>query len=391
MTGTLRRSVALVAGAAAALALLTWACLRLVDRPAWPVDDFVAYWSAGRLQFTGGDPYSAAQLYPLQKAQGWPEEIAQMVWNPPFCLPVLVPFAIPPFRTGRGLWMAFHVALVAVSALWLWALYRGEPRRRILALLLAFGFVPTLVALRLGQIGPLMVLGAAAFLSGVQSGRWVIAGAGAALLALKPQLVYLFWVALPLWALVHRRWALLGGAAAILCLMTIISITQNPTIIGDYRAAVASHPPFEYATPTLGTALRLLFGRERHWLQFAPTALGLVWGLAYCLPRLRSWRWEEELPLLVLLSLFSTAYGWRYDQILLLPALLQAALCVMRDGRPAVVRAAVVGFLLFDLGSILTVPLAGTEFAFIWTMPVLLGGYLTLRAVTRPAPTAAAP
>ena len=383
MTATDRRRVRLAAGTGAALALLAWACLWLVSRPGWPVDDFVAYWAAGRLQLTGGDPYSAAQLFPLQKVQGWPEDVAQMVWNPPFCLPLLVPFAAPPFRTGRGLWLAFHVTLVALSAAWLWRSYGGDPRRWPLAWLVAFGFVPTLVALRLGQIGPLILLGAAAFLPAVRSRRWALAGLAAALLALKPQLVTLFWLALPFWALAHRRWALLAGTAAAIIVMTIIAIISNPSVIGDYRAAVATHPPFEYATPTLGTALRLLFGRDRHWLQFAPTVTGLIWGIAYCLPRLKSWRWEDELPLLLLVSLFTTAYGWRYDQVLLLPAVLQATLWVIRDGRPAVVRAAVVGFILFNLMSILTVPLAGTEFAFIWTMPVLLASYLGLRYITR--------
>ena len=65
------------------------------------------------------------------------------------------------------------------------------------------------------------------------------------------------------------------------------------------------------------------FGWQKSWLQFLPSALGLAW-FAFYWPRVRrAWRWEEQMPLLLLVSLLTTAYGWPFDLVILLPAVIQ--------------------------------------------------------------------
>ena len=68
-------------------------------------------------------------------------------------------------------------------------------------MLIAFTFVPTFLALLLGQISPLLLLGAVLFLVAQRQGRLLLAGAAADLMLLKPHLTYLFWVAFLLWSL----------------------------------------------------------------------------------------------------------------------------------------------------------------------------------------------
>src|SRR5258707_11971058 len=104
MTATTRRS-ALVAGCG--LALILMACGWLLDRfysdaGFLPPDDFLQYWAAGRLNATGGNPYHADELLPLQQAAGRPAaRSAGMMWEPPWGPTLALPFGILPLRTRQ--------------------------------------------------------------------------------------------------------------------------------------------------------------------------------------------------------------------------------------------------------------------------------------------------
>src|SRR5437763_628311 len=82
--------------------------------------------------------------------------------------------------------------------------------RRLLALALACTFVPVYVAIIAGRISPLLLLGAVLFLTFVRRGNDLCAGAACALLAVKPHLAYLFWIAVLLWSIRERRWHVLA-------------------------------------------------------------------------------------------------------------------------------------------------------------------------------------
>ena len=69
-------------------------------------------------------------------------------------------------------------------------------------------------ARQVGSALGIAVLGTVLFLQCERRGYYVLAGAAAVLLAIKPHIVYLFWFALLLWAIQRRRWALLAGGIA---------------------------------------------------------------------------------------------------------------------------------------------------------------------------------
>ena len=78
--------------------------------------------------------------------------------------------------------------------------------------MLCFSFLPTLIVLKMGQIAPVILLGAVAFLA-CERRRWDwLAGAAATLVVIKPHLTYLFAPALLLWAVERRRWSVLTSA-----------------------------------------------------------------------------------------------------------------------------------------------------------------------------------
>src|SRR5437660_10371433 len=109
MTATTRRSV-LVAGCGLALIFIAcgWLLARFYSDPAFlPPDDFLQYWAAGRLNATGGNPYDADQLLPLQRSAHRPDDKpAVVMWNPPWALTLAMPFGLLPPRTAQLLWLA---------------------------------------------------------------------------------------------------------------------------------------------------------------------------------------------------------------------------------------------------------------------------------------------
>ncbi|HTU16813.1 MAG TPA: glycosyltransferase family 87 protein [Gemmataceae bacterium] len=349
---------------------------------AWPLYDYVSFWAAGRLNLQGQDPYDPALLAALEKEAEPGSSQVLIMWPAPWALTLLMPFSCLDARISHLLWLAFQLVALACGVDWAWRVL-GEPReRRWLAWLVALTFLPCHLVLVTGQMGALLLLGLIGFLYCLQHGRDGWAGAFLVLTAIKPQLTYLFWPALLLWAWQERRWRLLlggvlGGAAALAW-----PVLVNPQLPFYYwqsltqRTATHSH-----LSPLVGTALRLAFN-GRLGMQFVPMVPGLLWLAWYWRRHRRSWSWPKQLADLLFASLLTTAYGaWPFDLVLLLIPILQVAAEVGRRGR-AVWLAAGAGFLAINALAAGQLACEAAYFAFIWMTPALLLAYLALRSRT---------
>jgi Glycosyltransferase family 87 len=381
----------------------------LLSRPAtgWlslPSDDFTQYWTAGRLNATGANPYSPEQLLSLEKEAGLTEQVQLqaglrsdqpiMMWNPPWTLSVCMPFGLLDFAVSRRLWLLLHLLVILTSADWLWCFYYGPSRWRILAWVLAITFYPSLVILGLGQISSLLLLSMIGFLHFERRGNGWAAGAFAAITGIKPQLVYLFFPALLLWAIQCRRWSvLLGGIVAGLA-ATFIPLATNPSVLQQYWHALHNlNTPSDAISPTLGTLLRMGFGKDKVWLHMLPPMIGSLWLLYFWLRRRQDWVWAEQLPLLLLVSFLTTFYGaWTCDRVILLVPVIQAAVWTMQSVRWQV---RMLGLLMY-LGMDVLAPTmyylessseftwervhpATVEMSLGWMTPALLLAYLVLK------------
>jgi hypothetical protein len=256
------------------------------------------------------------------------------------------------------------------------------------AWLLALTFLPCYLVLVTGQMGPLLLLGLVGFLHCLRRGRDGWAGAFLALTAIKPQLTYLFWVALLLWAWEGRRWRLvLGGVLGVLALLAW-PVLANPELPRHYWYSLTQRTQtHSHLSPLLGTALRLAWG-GRFGLQFVPMLPGLVWLAWYWRGHRGAWDWGRQLPPLLFASFLTTAYGaWPFDLVLLLPALLPAAVLLL-DAPRRTVALAVGCHLAINLLALAQL-LADVEyFWFVWLTPALLLAWALVRAQARPAPGA---
>ena len=363
-----------------ALIVLVWQISTLNQRFAFAThpDDFRQFWVAARLGVAGENYYDPALMLAGQQALGLSGSKPLMLYMPPHIFPLLLPLAWFDYTPARLLWLTVHLLTLLICLDQLWRLYGGAPRQRWLIFLVGALFWPIIIVIRIGQVTPFILLGVVLFLMAVRREQWFWAGAAVPLIAIKPQLFYLFWPALLFWLWSERRWSPAAGAAVTGLAALGTALRFNPAIVGADLAFNAAQPPAHYASPTLGMLLRFLFGLEHFWLQFVPPLVGVAWFLAYWQRRRRDWSWTAALPLLLLVSMVTAAYGWSYDQILLLLPVTQMAVWFSRDWqRPWLWLHGGLYLLLmvaaFGLSSLRT-----HDFWFIWLPPALLLLYLSL-------------
>ncbi len=145
------------------LGFLALSIVKSTDSTAFPVDDFVEYWSASRLLLTHRNPYSSEEMLSIQRTAGWLESEPLMMWNPPWSLTLLIPFGFLKYSLGRLVWLLLNLGLIVVASDCLWRIYGGALRLRLVAWLLGFSFLPSLVALSIGQISPIVLVGITGF------------------------------------------------------------------------------------------------------------------------------------------------------------------------------------------------------------------------------------
>lgn len=388
----------------------------LSDRTIMPPDDFVEYWAAGWLNAHGHDPYDGDNLLPLEQEAGrtnFPKdssgrELAVMMWNPPWTLTVVMPLGLLDARLGQLFWLLLNLGVVVFCADWAWRYYQGPVAYRWLAWALALTFMPTMMVLRAGQIGPLILLGIVGFLHYERQGRLFLAGAAAVLIAIKPHLLFLFWIALALWAvggILSRpvpsprtavrglsresipRWLLLIGGILTGLIATAIPVFCNPEVCQQYWFALTHHPPEEWVSLTIGSILRLLLGANLVWLQLVPAVPALIWFGFHWRRHHTDWDWGQQMPLLVLVSFLTTFYGaWPFDLVILLLPVIRAAVWTVHA--PSLRIPALATYLAIDLAALILILMGVTSIWFIWMTPALLAGYLMVstqcRAADRP-------
>jgi hypothetical protein len=124
------------------------------------------------------------------------------------------------------------------------------------------------------------------------------------------------------WIITRRRGEVLWGLGSALLVLCGLLAPLCPSWALDYASAMPN-PPLYWQAPVLGTVLRIVFGWDRNWLQYLPT---LVVGplVLIALHRRRvAFAWTDTASPVLLLSVPTAAYGWSFDQLVLLLPYLQ--------------------------------------------------------------------
>ena len=371
-------------GASICLILIFWLGTKIVGAPKWiQIDDYVEYWSAGQLNLYGGNPYSPEQLLPLQLDTGRTFGVPVMMWNPPWMMLISMPFSVISYPISRVMWIIFFVILIIFSVNMTWQTFGGDRKFRWIAWLVGLSFLPILEALKTGQTGPLLLLGAAGYLYFVKQNKLWLAGVLLSLLMIKPHILYLVLFSVLLWSIYEKQYRILLGMGFALIFATLIAWIANPNVIQQYFFAIANYPPQDWATPTIGGIVRFLAGPDLFWLQFLPPLLGGIWLFTYWFRNRNNWDWIEQTPLIILVSIFTAAYGWTSDQSASLIPILQIFILLIpinfRNKKQMLVLCSYIG-----IEVLLFIPLGNQLWNF-WVAPTILIWYLLARSSLRSA------
>ena len=298
-----------------------------------PLHDFVEYWTAAHVLITGHNPYSVGEVMGSQQAMGWSEHQPLMVMSPPQFLPLLIPLGLMhSYVLARLFWWCLSVAILVFATSSLWHLYGGDVGRGWIPLCVAAMFFPVWHCLAVGQIGPLLLLGIVGFLWLEKRGHLLMSGGALALTSFKPHLFYLLWLAILLWSVQRREMRVVFGVSLTISLGSLAAIAIDPGALSQYLSLVRSGYVWEYSSG-VGGVLRSWLAPQSHLLQFVPMLPGLA-GLAIYWRRYRlDWTWRDRLPMVLSLSVLTAAYGWPFDEVVLLVPVLMIAAGSIYDGR----------------------------------------------------------
>jgi hypothetical protein len=315
-----------------------------------PLFDLITYWTAGRLFLTGGNPYSMQAIFAIERSQGWPYPVPLVMLNPPWTLALAAPLALLPFQIAHHLWFLLSIAIEAACSLALWQYFGGERRLRWISLMVLATYFPAAGAEHFGQITPLVLGAVTVFLFAVRSERYVLAGVCVAVFGVKPHLFYLVFLAVLLWSLQKRKWQIPVTAAASAGTAALAALAFNHNIAGYFHGMVGAALDTRCG---IGGTLRSCFGNEHVWLQFVPCVFGMAWFAAYWARHRKTWSWQSQIPLLLLMSIATSAYFWPVDFVLALPALIALAVRVRQSAvlPIAVVLYAAVQLLIVEGGN----------------------------------------
>ena len=209
----------------------------------WPLDDFAEYWAAGRLNASGHNPYEPAAMLLEEREIGWQHPDPDMMYNPPWTLALAMPIGAVNFQIARSIWLPVQLVITLWCASTLWILYGGSPIHRARACGLA-----------------------------------------------------LVWMPFVPWTIVERRWKVLAGAIGAVAAASLVPMSTNPRVFGQYQYLIASVPPtLTFESPNLATIFRAAMGTASSWPQFVPTCLGAVLvGLMWFRTR-ADWDWTSQL------------------------------------------------------------------------------------------------
>lgn len=349
--------------------------------------DFQAYWSASYLLAHSQNFADLDLLLQVEQTQtGWTHRFVMSTWNPPWLLVLLIPYTWLPFRQAAWLWLFTNIGLVFTASLLCWRVFHGPDhgtKRDWIPLLLAFLFVPTLLAIFVGQVDTLVYFGLAGFLYFYLKNKLFTAGTMLALTMVKPHLVY---VTLPIVLLIaarEGRWRVWWGLGSLIVLLTGIAFGLRSAFVLDYGRSMANSSILNWQTPTLGGILTLLWGWN--WGKWVGVViLPLIIGL---------WHWQPNRGTLLtwvngtlLISLFTAPFGWGYDAIvLLLPALQMAAWAVM--GRLGQRKAGLLFLFLLIMDLVLLrLRLQGINEVYYFGLPVVIAGLYIWAQISLNAP-----
>jgi hypothetical protein len=311
--------------------------------------DSIQYWAAGKLLIHRQNPYDVKSTIELEWEQGYVQDRPVLVRTPPWSLFLFLPLGLTNAFWGWLLWMAVSAASLILAMRLSWKMFGKGNDLRSVFLFAGYLFAPVLACLEAAQIGFVLLIGIVLFMF-YETERPSLAGAALILPFAKPHLLVFFWVAFLIWIVANKKFKIVGGFIIGLILVTTLALIFDPSAFQHYRDMLRTAAIQGEFIPTVSGVLRLIFFRQYFRAQFVPLLLGFLWCVWFCIKNMVNWSWRDHGLTVMVVSILTTPYGWLTDEVVLLPAVLFAAMCIFggKQKLPVTTRIALVVFGLLN-------------------------------------------
>jgi len=282
--------------------------------------DLIAFWGGVQVFIKGGNPYEFGQLFAVQKVALPTLQSEQYFLNPPWAIPIFLPFMMWSFKTSRIVWFLFNTLSFILPSL---LLHRSLKLRRITAISITIAFLPGIMMLWYGQLSFMIYISLLLGFLAYKAERDILAGLLWIPCTLKPHLVYLTGIVLVISILSEKKWKILISASAGLALLNFFVLFFDPAIFHEY--ASLDKTPMIYKSSTIPTVVRMvwieLFNYNPSWPVFALPIIAATLVAVRKIKTVRSYSRSkftiDNLCLYTTLSLALAPYAWMYDYSLL--------------------------------------------------------------------------
>jgi len=285
--------------------------------------DFIRYWSSTRLMLTQNNPYDMdilrkLDLIPPEKMKDW--KLVE-TWNPPWLLLILSPIGILPFEIAVPVWTFINTLLICLAMYITWSYYASpeDQKSLLVVLLLTFWYSNTLLTIQIGQISSILLISIVLGAYWMDRKKYFLAGLILALLTIKPHITYLALFTIFIWGLRHKQWKLFYGMAIMIMLSFLFVWIFVPGWLGFYLNTLQKLPLSNMSTSTFTSLVELLWG----FSGFRYTAFFLLPLAIPLSQKVEKSNWLSTLNIALLVSVPFSLYGFSFDQIVFLPAIIE--------------------------------------------------------------------
>jgi hypothetical protein len=336
--------------------------------------DFLAYWSASHLLISGGNPYAHSSISALEQSTT-PEIISQgevflNAWNPPWLLLILAPLGFLSYPIAALVWIFCNTFFIGLALIISWHMCEGiQPSRGILVVFLAgFLFGETISYLAIGQITALVLLGMLLFIWWQDHHSDLLAGAVLLLVTIKPQISYFFLLIVLIWVVRNHRWKVIEGFVIVALSSLFIFGIIDPSWVNDYITLLNNMPYSLIYTSTIGSFLASIF----HVKIFYLSAIVLLFFIKPILRILEKDGWFTTMNIVLLLSLPLSPFGFNFDQIVILPSIVQIIAWLWNHKIPTKTTTLIIGCLaLFYAFVLAMLSINGLEYYWFFIIPII--------------------
>lgn len=337
--------------------------------------DFLAYWSASHLFVTGDHPYQLSAISTLQQSTR-PESISSdqdviNAWNPPWLVLLLSPLGILPFAIAVPLWIFCNMLLIGLALILSWQMCSPSQRSRGILIVFIAGYLfgETISYLAIGQITALVLLGMLLSIWCLDRHLDLLAGAALLLAVIKPQIAYFFLLIVLIWIIQQQRWKVIGGFLISASASLIIFWIFEPSWVRDYISLLNSLPYTSIYTSTIGSFIATIF----HTKIFYFSGVILIFFIKPFLRIVEIEGWFTAMNLALLISLPLSPYGFTFDQIVLLPSIVQVISWLWNGEFSKKTAILITGCLISFYAIVLKMlSLGKLEYYYFFVIPVLL-------------------